>query len=222
MNDGEDKMIKIAPSILSADYAELGSAVELLSDWNADYVHLDVMDGAFVPNITFGAPMCKALRKHSDLIFDAHLMVANPSQWIQAFCDAGADIVTIHVEADRHAHRTLNYIRSLGMKAGIALNPATPPAAVEYLLDSCDMVLVMSVNPGFGGQRFIRGAADKILKIRHMLDERKLYNVDIEVDGGVNPETAIVCRENGANVLVAGNAVFSSKDPKKTIELLRG
>lgn len=215
-------MIKIAPSILSADYAELGSAVELLSDWNADYVHLDVMDGAFVPNITFGAPMCKALRKHSDLIFDAHLMVANPSQWIQAFCDAGADIVTIHVEADRHAHRTLNYIRSLGMKAGIALNPATPPAAVEYLLDSCDMVLVMSVNPGFGGQRFIRGAADKILKIRHMLDERKLYNVDIEVDGGVNPETAIVCRENGANVLVAGNAVFSSKDPKKTIELLRG
>lgn len=222
MNDGEDKMIKIAPSILSADYAELGSAVELLSDWNADYVHLDVMDGAFVPNITFGAPMCKALRKHSDLIFDAHLMVANPSQWIQAFCDAGADIVTIHVEADRHAHRTLNYIRSLGMKAGIALNPATPPAAVEYLLDSCDMVLVMTVNPGFGGQRFIRGAADKILKIRHMLDERKLYNVDIEVDGGVNPETAIVCRENGANVLVAGNAVFSSKDPKKTIELLRG
>lgn len=215
-------MIKIAPSILSADYAELGSAVELLSDWNADYVHLDVMDGAFVPNITFGAPMCKALRKHSDLIFDAHLMVANPSQWIQAFCDAGADIVTIHVEADRHAHRTLNYIRSLGMKAGIALNPATPPAAVEYLLDSCDMVLVMTVNPGFGGQRFIRGAADKILKIRHMLDERKLYNVDIEVDGGVNPETAIVCRENGANVLVAGNAVFSSKDPKKTIELLRG
>lgn len=215
-------MIKIAPSILSADYAALGSAVELLSDWNADYVHLDVMDGAFVPNITFGAPMCKALRKHSDLIFDAHLMVANPAQWVQAFCDAGADIVTIHVEADCHAHRTLNYIRSLGMKAGIALNPASPPAAVEYLLDSCDMVLVMTVNPGFGGQRFIRGAAEKIAKIRHMLDERKLYNVDIEVDGGVNPETAVICRESGANVLVAGNAVFSSKDPKKTIKLLRG
>lgn len=215
-------MIKIAPSILSADYAALGSAVEMLSDWNADYVHLDVMDGTFVPNITFGAPMCKALRKHSDLIFDAHLMVANPAKWIQAFCDAGADIVTIHAEADCHAHRTLNYIRSLGMKAGIALNPATPPSAVEYLLDSCDMVLVMTVNPGFGGQRFIKSAAGKISKIRHMLDERKLYNVDIEVDGGVNPETAVVCRENGANVLVAGNAVFSSQDPKKTIELLRG
>ncbi len=215
-------MIKIAPSILSADYAFLGDAVEKLSQWNADYVHLDVMDGSFVPNITFGAPMCKALRKRSDLIFDAHLMVETPSKWVDAFKDAGADIVTIHIEADRHAHRTLNYIRSLGMKAGIALNPATPPSAVEYLLGSCDLVLVMTVNPGFGGQKFIHRAADKIAIIRNMLNERGLNETMIEVDGGVNVETSRLCRENGADVLVAGSAVFSSTDPKKTIELLRG
>ena len=215
-------MIKIAPSILSADYAALGAAVEKLSEWGADYVHLDIMYGCFVPNTTFGAPMCKALRKHTGLVFDAHLMVDNPSQWVPAFKDAGADIVTIHIEADRHAHRTLNYIRSLGMKAGIALNPSTPPSAVEYLLDSCDLVLVMTVNPGFGGQKFIRGAAEKISVIRKMLDDRGIHDVEIEVDGGVNVETAAICRANGADVLVAGNAVFSSDDPKKTIELLRG
>lgn len=215
-------MIKIAPSILSADYASLGDAVEKLSEWNADYVHLDVMDGSFVPNITFGAPMCKALRKRSNLVFDAHLMVETPSKWIDAFKDAGADIVTIHIEADRHAHRTLNYIRSLGMKAGIALNPATPPSAVEYLLDSCDLVLVMTVNPGFGGQKFIHRAASKIAIIRDMLNERELHETVIEVDGGVNAETAALCRKNGADVLVAGSAVFSSLNPKKTIELLRG
>ena len=215
-------MIQIAPSILSADYAALGEAVDRLSDWKADYVHLDVMDGAFVPNITFGAPMCKALRKHSDLVFDAHLMVDRPSEWIQAFKDAGADIVTIHAEADRHAHRTLNYIRSLGMKAGIAINPGTAPESIEYLLESCDMVLVMTVNPGFGGQKFIPEAAKKIAVIRKMLDDRELTDAEIEVDGGVNTETAKICRDYGATVLVAGNAVFSSPDPKKTIELLRG
>ncbi len=215
-------MIKIAPSILSADYASLGQAVDVLRDWGADYVHLDVMDGAFVPNITFGAPMTKALRKHSDLVFDAHLMVNEPAKWVQDFKNAGADIVTIHIEADRHAHRTLQLIRSLGMKAGIALNPQTPPSAVEYLLESCDMVLVMTVNPGFGGQKFIKEAAGKIKVIRAMLDEKGLKDVDIEVDGGVNAETAKLCREYGANVLVAGNAVYSSPDPKQTIKLLRG
>lgn len=215
-------MIKIAPSILSADFAELGNAVERLKEWGADYVHLDVMDGAFVPNITFGAHMCKALRPHSDLVFDAHLMVENPTLWVEEFKKAGADIVTIHIEADRHAHRTLQYIRSMGMKAGIALNPSTSPSSIEYLLECCDMVLVMTVNPGFGGQKFIKEAAEKVAVIRSMLDKKGLYEVDIEVDGGVNPETAEICRRNGANVLVAGNSVFSAHDPKAMITCLRG
>ena len=216
-------MIKIAPSILSADYASLGSAVDVLKDWGADYVHLDVMDGAFVPNITFGAPMTKALRSHTDLVFDAHLMVENPSKWVQDFKNAGADILTIHIEADRHAHRTLQFIRSLGMKAGISLNPQTPPEAIAYLLEAVDLVLVMTVNPGFGGQKFIHEAAKKIAIIRRMLEEKGLANrVEIEVDGGVNAETAKLCREYGANVLVAGNAVYSAPDPKEMIRLLRG
>ncbi|MBR5948926.1 MAG: ribulose-phosphate 3-epimerase [Clostridia bacterium] len=216
-------MIKIAPSILSADYAALGAAVDALKPWGADYVHLDVMDGAFVPNITFGAPMTKALRSHTDLVFDAHLMVENPAKWVQDFKNAGADILTIHIEADRHAHRTLQLIRSLGMKAGISLNPQTPPEAISYLLEAVDLILVMTVNPGFGGQKFIPEAAKKIAVIRKMLEERGLEDkVEIEVDGGVNAETAKICREYGANVLVAGNAVYSSPDPKEMIRLLRG
>lgn len=216
-------MIKIAPSILSADYASLGSAVDALKDWGADYVHLDVMDGAFVPNITFGAPMTKALRSHTDLVFDAHLMVEEPSKWVQDFKSAGADILTIHIEADRHAHRTLQLIRSLGMKAGIALNPQTPPEAISYLIEAVDLILVMTVNPGFGGQKFIPEAAKKIAVIRKMLEEKGLMDrVEIEVDGGVNAETAKTCREYGANVLVAGNAVYSAPDPKQMIRLLKG
>lgn len=213
--------IYVAPSILSADFTNLGSEVASLKELGADYVHLDVMDGCFVPNITFGAPMCKALRPVSDLVFDAHLMVAEPSKWVRDFAEAGADIITIHREADVHAHRTLQLIRSYGIKAGIALNPATHENSVEYLLDSVDMVLVMSVNPGFGGQKFIPAVINKIEAIRNMAIKRGL-DIDIEVDGGVNEETAKLCREAGANVLVAGNAVFKAADRKQMISLIRG
>ena len=214
-------IVKVAPSILSADFANLGKEVESLTELGADYVHFDVMDGCFVPNITFGAPMCRALRNHSILLFDVHLMVANPSFWVKDFCEAGADIITIHIEADVHAHRTLQLIRSYGKKAGIALNPATPPQAVEYLLDYCDMVLVMGVNPGFGGQRFIPSALDKITAIKRIICDRGL-DIAIEVDGGVNTDTAVLCRNAGATVLVAGSAVYTASDRKAVIESIRG
>ncbi len=213
--------IKIAPSILSADFTKLGEEVASLARLGADYVHLDVMDGHFVPNITFGAPMCRALRPCSDLVFDAHLMVSEPSKWIKDFVDAGADIITIHREADVHSHRTLQLIRSYGKKAGVAVNPATSHEAVEYLLDDVDMVLVMSVNPGFGGQRFIESSLRKIEAVREAAVRRGL-SLDIEVDGGVNPETAARCISAGANVLVAGNAVFKAEDRAEMIRRIRG
>ena len=213
--------IMVAPSILSADFTKLGEEVANLKGWGADLVHLDVMDGSFVPNITFGAPMCKALRPVSDLIFDAHLMVSEPAKWVKDFAEAGADIITIHREADIHSHRTLQLIRSYGIKAGIAINPATHENAVEYLLDDADMVLVMSVNPGFGGQKFIDSALRKIESIRNMAVKRGL-ELDIEVDGGVNEKTAKLCRDAGANVLVAGSAVFKAPDKAAMIKAIRG
>ena len=221
MKGKKTEMIKIAPSILSADFANLGSACECMKDWGADYVHLDIMDGSFVNNITFGHTMVKALRKRTSVTFDAHLMVENPAKWVPYYKDAGADIFTFHVEADRHIHRTLQTIKKYEMKAGVALNPATPLCTVEYVLDECDTVILMSVNPGAPAQKFIPSTLEKIRRLREMIDERGL-NVDIEIDGGVNENTAKHCIAAGASILVAGNAVFSAEDPKKMIRILKG
>ena len=207
-------MIKIAPSILSADYGNLGPAVAKLKAWGADYVHFDVMDGSFVPAISFGAGICKAIRAYTDLPLDVHLMVEHPETQIAAFAEAGADIITIHVEADRHAHRTLQQIHGLGCKAGVVLNPGTPISMAEHLL-------LMSVNPGAGGQSFIPETLPKLRQLRQLVQSKNL-NIDIEVDGGINPETAKLCLEAGANVLVAGSSVFSASDPQEMIARLRG
>ncbi len=214
------RSIKVAPSILSADFACLGKAVEDVESWGADYIHFDVMDGNFVNDITFGPAMCKSIRAHTSLPIDVHLMVENPAKWIDLFYKTGAHTLTVHAEADRHLHRTLQIIKQTGMKCGIALNPATPLNYVEYILEDCDIILLMSVNPGAAGQKFIISVLDKIKKLKSLIDEKKLFT-DIEVDGGVNPETAKLCIESGANILVAGNSVFSSADPAATVQKLR-
>ncbi len=214
-------MIKIAPSILSADFAAMGAAVENVSRWQGDWIHFDVMDGHFVPNITFGPVMCKALRPHTSLPLDVHLMVEDPIRWVEPFKEAGADILTFHVEADRHIHRTLQAIHAAGMKGGVVLNPATPIEMCKYVLCDCDLVLLMSVNPGFGGQKFIPQIVTKIFELASLKKEMGL-SFEIEVDGGVNPETAALCREAGATVLVAGSAVFSAADPSEAVRLIRG
>ena len=213
-------MIKIAPSILAADFANLGRDIISLSDWNADWVHFDVMDGHFVPNMSFGPPICAAIRPLTKLPIDVHLMVEDPTRFIPWFQKAGADIITIHVEAERHLHRALQQIHEGGCKAGVVLNPGTPALAVKEVLPYCDLVLVMSVNPGYGGQKFIPESLDKIAELRQMIDQRGL-TTEIEVDGGVNPETAKLCIDAGATVLVAGSAVFLAKDPKDMIHQLR-
>lgn len=214
-------MIKIAPSILSADFAAMGAAVENVSRWQGDWIHFDVMDGHFVPNITFGPVMCKALRPHTTLSLDVHLMVEDPIRWVEPFKEAGADILTFHVEADRHIHRTLQAIHAAGMKGGVVLNPATPIEMCKYVLCDCDLVLLMSVNPGFGGQKFIPQIVTKIFELASLKKEMGL-SFEIEVDGGVNPQTAALCREAGATVLVAGSAVFSAADPSEAVRLIRG
>ncbi len=215
-------MIKIAPSILSANFAAMGKAVSALSAQGADWVHFDVMDGNFVPNIAFGPDMCKALRPLTELPIDVHLMVEHPSDWIEPFKKAGADILTIHVESsERHLHRALQSIHATGMKAGVVLNPATPVCSCMHLLPECDLVLLMSVNPGFGGQSFIPETLRKIRELRHEIDVRGLGTL-IAIDGGVNPDTAKLCIEAGADVLVAGSAVFRAPDPAEMIKALRG
>jgi len=213
-------MIKIAPSILSADFAAMGEAVEQLGRWGADYVHCDVMDGLYVPNITFGQGMVAALKQRTDLPLDVHLMVEAPERHFDSFIDAGADILTFHVEACMHPHRALQAIRNRKVKSGIVLNPGTPVQALDYLYEEADMILFMSVNPGFGGQAFIPSVIDKIEKAANEIARRNL-RVDIEVDGGVNAKNARRLIDAGANVLVAGSAVFLSEDPAKTIKALR-
>ena len=199
--------IRIAPSILSADFAELGKEVKNIDAAGADYIHIDVMDGHFVPNITIGPGVVKALRPHSEKPFDVHLMVAPVDPYIVAFAEAGADIITVHAEASPHSHRTIQSIKSLGKKAGLSLNPATPASAIDSLIDQLDLILVMTVNPGFGGQKFIENQIDKIQEIRRRIDESG-RTIDLEVDGGVDTSTAKRVIEAGADVLVAGTASF--------------
>ena len=210
----------LAPSILSADFAYLGDAVELVADKGAEYIHLDVMDGAFVPNISFGIPVIKSIRKCTDKAFDVHLMIEEPIRFIRDFADAGADIITVHYEACRHLDRTVQAIKECGCKAGVALNPATPAAVLEDIIGKPDMVLLMSVNPGFGGQSYIPYVTGKITKLRSMAEYRKL-KLDIEVDGGVTCANVSELIKAGANVFVAGSAVFNGDAAENTEKFLK-
>lgn len=213
-------MVKLAPSILSANFGALLDDVRQVEQAGAEYLHIDVMDGHFVPNITIGPLVVRALRPQSGMCFDVHLMIDNPDLYVEQFIQAGADLVTVHVEATRHLHRTLMLIKEKGARAGVALNPATPPAQIEYILPLVDLVLLMTVNPGFGGQAFIPEVLPKISAVRRMLEERGL-SAEIQVDGGVNTETAAAVVQAGATVLVAGSAVFDGADIAAAVKRLR-
>lgn len=215
------KEIKISPSILSADFSRLGEEIRAVETAGADYIHVDVMDGHFVPNITIGPPVVKAVRGITDLPLDVHLMIESPEKYIDDFAKAGSDIITVHAEACRHLNRTLSMIRESGAKAGVSINPATPLTAIDCVIGDVDLVLVMSVNPGFGGQSFIEGALDKVSGIRMMLDERGLDHVELEVDGGIKIDNIGKVAKAGADVFVAGSAIFGKGDYKEIVKSLR-
>lgn len=214
------QMTKIAPSILSADFAKLGDEIKEVEEGGADYIHVDVMDGHFVPNITIGPLIVDAIRPITSLPLDVHLMIENPDSYIPAFAKAGADIITVHQEACIHLHRTIQLIKDVGIKPGVVLNPATPLEMIREILSDVDLVLIMTVNPGFGGQSFIHEMVHKI-KVLHQLRLENNYSFEIEVDGGVNVDTAKLCTDAGANVLVAGSAIFNEMNRKQAIQNIK-
>lgn len=214
-------MMKLAPSILSADFARLLEDVRKVEKAGCEYLHIDVMDGHFVPNITIGPLVVKSLKKENiNMVFDAHLMIENPDSYIPAFAEAGCDIITVHQEACTHLHRTIQNIKSHNMKAGVVLNPATPVETLKYIIQDLDMVLIMSVNPGFGGQSFIEPMIEKIKEVKQLIDSRNL-KVDIQVDGGINPKNVAKVVQAGANIVVAGSAIFNSDNIEETVALFR-
>ena len=213
-------MIKLAPSILSANFARLLEDVKKVEKAGCEYLHIDVMDGHFVPNITLGPAIVKSLRKDVNMVFDTHLMIENPDNYIKDFVDAGSDLIVVHAEACRHLHRTIQNIKSYNVKAGVALNPATSIESIKHIIEDVDMVLIMTVNPGFGGQSFIESMLEKIKELKQLIDDKNL-NVDIQVDGGIKPDNIHKVVEAGANIIVAGSAIFNSENIEETVSLMR-